>query len=126
MRTDQVIAVSPDIQATLALLQIRKGDVLEQFLLQGSVKAFLFSLGLGMIGAAMQDQNAQTDQPDRQSAPFHPWIAAPPRPGIIAQNGFWQAILAENPLQLTLDGAASFICTSSQADTEAGMVIQHR
>ena len=51
----------------LTILQVSEGRTLQDFRLERTVKAFVFALGLRMIGATMTDRNAKLQQPNGQA-----------------------------------------------------------
>ena len=48
----------------LAVGQIGKGPLVQQFGFEGAMEAFVFAQGLGVRGPGMTEGNAQADEPD--------------------------------------------------------------
>lgn len=64
MRAVEVIVVAPLVKRLLAVGQIAKGDLVEQFGLEGTMEAFVFAQGLGVGWSGMREGNAQANEPD--------------------------------------------------------------
>ena len=106
----------------LAVGQIEKGPLVQQFGFEGAMEAFVFAQGLGVGGAGMTQSNAQADEPDGQGREgAEGERGAPGR--AIHQHAVGQAI-APDLRQVGLHREALFIGTGV-TEGEAGAVIQY-
>ena len=67
------------------------------------MEAFAFALGLGVIGPAMSEIDAQAQKPDAEPSKAAPGIGTTPRGSIIAQDAIGEAIALESALQSGLN-----------------------
>ena len=119
----QVIEGAPAVKVLLAVRQIEKEALVEQFRFEGAMKAFVFAQRLGMRGPGMADRNAEADAPDGQG---REGAAGPIAPGgaVIHQQAGGQAIPPEGGDQVRLDRGRLFIGTGLQTQGKPGTVIQ--
>src|SRR5882672_3357756 len=93
--------------------------------LEGPVEALVLAAGLGMVGPAVQDLDAELEQPHAELGPALRRAIAPGR-AIVDQDGVWQAVAPEGPLEMVAHGGALLIAAGLQAKRIARMIIDHR
>ncbi len=130
MRAFVVVEGTPVIEAQLTVVKrvnpgtgVKTGGV-EQLVFQGSVEPFIFTLGLRMIGSAMTDGDAKTQQPDGQ-ARIGIFGGASPRAASVHQHSGRQAELSKQGGDMALDSIDSLIRAGFQPNQKPRVVIQH-
>src|SRR5437773_10712369 len=124
MRALVIVKIAPLLQTVAHLFEVTIELALQHFGLQAAMKPFGFPLSLGMVGPAMTDPNAQTQQPDAQHTIGGLRVIAPGRT-VVHQQAFGQAIATKGGGQMLLHGFGLLIATGCQAQRIAGMIIQH-
>src|SRR2546426_9552749 len=95
MGPQQVIAVAKLIELALTMLQVFEVEVAHHFKVEGAMEAFVLTLSLRMIRTAMNDANAEPDQPQAEHG--ETIVAArAPRRSVIHQHFRRQSIAAES------------------------------
>ena len=122
-----VIDGAPEVKGLLAVLKAVKAAQGKHFGLEAAVEAFVLSLGLGVVGAAMADPDAEPQQPDAKHGPAgfgagSGWHA--PGRTIVAEQAARQAVVAENRGQPGLDRLGLLVGTGLQPQGKAAVVIQ--
>lgn len=127
MRALMVVDVAPGIKARLRLRDIgqRRLGGAQGLLAQAAVEAFVFALGLRMVGTAMADLDPQEQQPDRQARPARwPPRTAPGRP-IITQEAPGQPVGTEERGPDRLDARVLLVGQRVHGEGEAAVIVEH-
>ena len=77
MRALEVVDVAPEVKAALSMLEVPEGVVLEQFDIESAVEAFVFALGLRVVGTGMRNTDSNANEPDSQRGEARVGIASP-------------------------------------------------
>jgi hypothetical protein len=91
-----IIDGSPLIEGILTHRQVSQITPGEHFRFERSMKAFVFTLCLGVIRAAVNDPDTNLQQPDSKGRITATGIPAAPGRTIIGQDRLRQAITLEN------------------------------
>lgn len=124
VRPFQVVQGAPGVEGPLALGQVSESSSLQHLCFEGSGKAFIFPLGLGMVGSTMANRNAQPEQPDRQTGIVMILIGSPRRP-VVHHHTVGQAVASEDGGEALLHGLSRFVRARLQSKSETRVVIQH-
>lgn len=126
MRTQLVVDVAPLIKLGLAMREAApRSSAVKQFDFEGTMEAFAFTLGLGVIRPAMSEIDSQAQKPDAQRSEAGARIGASPRRSIIAQDSIGKAVALEGALESGLNLGAIDCGTSAQNQGEAGVIVEN-
>lgn len=89
------------------------------------MEAFVLAPALRMIRAAMNDPDAELEQPYLKPCPALA-RGVSPRRAIVDEERIRQAVTAEGQLQPLTHGVAALIGASLQAQVIARMIVHHR
>jgi len=117
-----VVDRPPLIEDLLAVGQITQIVAAQDLGLERAMKALFLALGLGMIGSAVEDADAQPDQPDGQRGPLA--AATAPGRGVVAEQVLGQAVALKETLQVGAHGGGVFPTTGAQPEQVTGMIIE--
>ena len=92
--------------------------------IQGSVEAFDLALGLGVIGRAMTDGDAEPEQPDAEAGQGLGLVGIAPGRSIVGQDAPGQAIAAEDLRQRCFDGGLGLVGTPAQSQQIATVIVE--
>ena len=118
MRSVEVVRLTPAIEGPLGGGKVAEQIEIEDFGVQRAVEALDLAPALGVVGAAVQDFDAELQQPHAQSGPalaagLAPWLS------IVDEEGGGQAVVAEGLFQVRLDRPAPLIAAGLEARSEA-------
>jgi hypothetical protein len=69
MRPFEIVGRAPGVEGALHLGKIAEALEREDLVLQGAVEALVFAAALRVIGPAVQDRDAELEQPDTKLGP---------------------------------------------------------
>ena len=124
MRPFEIVDCAPGIEGALHLGEIAEALEREHLGLQRAVEALVLAAALRMIGSAVQDSDAELEQPHAEPGPALAGGIAP-RVAVVDEEGLRQAVAAERQLQPVLHGAALLVGAGRKAQIVARMVVDH-
>src|SRR6185437_7415391 len=116
---------SPLIERALDISKVAVAFEREHLGLQRAMETFVLSSALRMIGSAVDHPDAELQEPDRQPGPGV-FKGEAPGAAIVDEHRIGQPVTAECLLEMSAYGGALFVVTSSQAQREARVIVQHR
>ena len=125
MRPFGVVNLPKRIERDLGFGDVSEGPELTDIGLHRAMPAFDLALGLGMIRSAMDDPDAEPDEPGFEPGD-RPWMGGAPRSAVIGEDRPRAAILRETRGQVLLDQFPTLVDTGEEAQAEPRMVIAHR
>src|SRR6185295_8775357 len=87
------------------------------------MEAFVFAAGLRVVRAAVEDVDAEFEEPHAQFGPVLIGAIAPRRT-IVEDDGLRQSITAEGHLHFVLHRGSLLVCAGKEADRIARMIIE--
>ena len=120
----EVIDLAPLIERALHFGEITEASKREYFILERTVEALVLAAALRVIGPAVQDVDAELQEPHTKPGPAC-FRGIAPGPAVVDEHRVWQAIVAEGRLQMALHRDALFIGAGLEARHIARMVVHH-
>src|ERR1700745_3450727 len=110
----EVVDLAPLVESALHFGQIAKAPQREDFILERAMEALVLAPALWAIRPAVQDLDAELQQPHGKPGPARLRGIAPGA-AVVDEQRLWQAIAAEGCLQMALHRDALFIGAGLQA-----------
>src|ERR1043165_7048726 len=104
----EVIDLAPLIERALHLGEITEASKREYFILERTMEALVLTAALWVIGPAVQNLNAELQEPHTRPGPTC-FRGIAPGPAVVDEQRVWQAVAAEGCLQVVLYRDALFI-----------------
>src|SRR6187200_2565097 len=120
----EVIDLAPLIERALHLGEITEASKREYFILERTMEAFVLAAALWVIRPAVQDGDAELQEPHTKPGPAC-LRGIPPGAAVVDEQRLWQAIVTEGCLQMALHRDALFIGAGLEARHIARMVVHH-
>ncbi len=98
----EVVDFAPSIESALYICQILEALQGEDLFVERPMKALVLAATLRVIGAAVEEFDAELDQPHAQSGPM-PARGIAPRRAVVDEDRIGQAITVERRLQMGLN-----------------------
>lgn len=117
-----IVESPPLVEAVLALCKVTPVVTGQQICFERAVEAFVFALGLGVVGAAVDDFHAQAQQPYAERGGFG--ARAAPRRAVVAKDLFRQAVPGEDSLEAGLHGEGLFVAARFQSQGVARVIVE--
>ena len=112
MGTFTVVGGSPVVVLVLAVMKTAEGSSRDEFVLEGSVKTFVFAKGLWVTDSRVREADSQMEEPSSELciatvATASPWTT------IIGKDALRKPVAAKGGLELTLHRIVLLIGTGS-------------
>jgi hypothetical protein len=116
VRALEIVEVPPAVESALDSGLVGEPFEGEDFLLERAVEAFVLAAALRMIGPAVDDLDAELQEPDAETSPLPPRI--PPRSAVVDVDRVGQAIASKRIFDQRLDGLALLVGAGADAQRE--------
>src|SRR4051794_7212309 len=120
----EIVDRPPGIEGALHLGEIAEALQREYLGFQRAMKALVLAAALRMIGPAMDDYDAELEQPHAKPGPGLA-RGITPRFAVVDEEGLRQSVAAEGQFQPVLHGVALLVGTGLKAKIVARMVVHH-
>src|SRR5215510_1883255 len=120
----EVVDAAPAVKSPLHLVEIAEALEGKHFGLQGAMKALVLAAALRVKGPAMQDVDAELEQPHAQPGPGRAHRIAP-RAAIVDEERRGEPIAAECDLELALNRFALLVGTGGKTNRKARVIINN-
>src|SRR5436305_9205467 len=125
MRPLEIVDFAPGVEGALRLGEVAEAAQREHLGIERAMEALVLTAALRMIGTAVNDADAELEQPYLEPRPVLPRRVSPGR-AVVDEERIRQAVAAEGHLQPIAHGVAALIGASLQAKVIARMIVHHR
>ena len=123
MRAFGVVDGTPAIEGALSMRQIAQIETGDDVGFEGAMKAFVLALSLGVTRAAMNDADAEAQEPDPERSPALQ-RGVPPGRAIVTEDLARHAIALEGPLKIGTDISIGLTWARPQTESVAAMIVE--
>src|SRR5581483_1055146 len=125
MRPVEIVDGSPLVERALDVSKVPVTFEGKQLGFERAMETFVLPSALRMIGPAVDHPDAELQEPDRQPGPGV-FKGEAPGAAIVDEHRVGQPVTAESLIEMSAHGGALLIVTSSQAQREPRVIVQHR
>src|SRR4029077_20752479 len=122
--THVVVDVALALEGALTFLDVAEGSLAQHFGFEAGMEALVLAHGLGKVGPAVADGDAQTDEPDTQRVIGMLGPIALGR-AVVGDDLARQPEALEGFVQMTAHSLRSLVGAGRQAEREAGVIVEH-